>query len=162
MVQIIKEYVLDVLHWWWVIVIGIAGGIGGCVLKIWPEFPIPQWVWISLPVLGLIIAQFLAYKKLWIKLEKNWIRAYMVKYWNLPPVPSFMSGLVLNYSPGMLVSKNMQLITPSVQFWKKLLPSEKDRLLQLVEWLGQDPRNYEASIKAMSPPSGASMRLHRK
>jgi len=166
MSQIIKEYICAVFHWWWIIVIGIAGGIGGYVLKIWPEFPISRWVWISLPVLGLIIAQFLAYKELWIKYDRlkksNWIDAYKREHGKLPPVPSFMSDLVLNYSLGMLVSKNMQLINPSAQFWKKLRVSDKEKLLQLVEWLGQDPRDYEASIKMMSPPGGTSMRLHRK
>jgi hypothetical protein len=75
---IIEEYICDVLRWWWVIVIGIVGGIGSYILKIWPG--IPQWVWISLPVLGLIIAQFLAYKKLWVKYDElkpsNWISVY--------------------------------------------------------------------------------------
>jgi hypothetical protein len=164
--QIIKEYIRDVFHWWWVIVIGIVGGGGSYILKIWPGFPISRWVWIGLPVLGLIVAQFLAYKKLWVKYDelkpRSWISTYEREHGKLPPIPGFMSGVVSNYSPGMLVSKNIQLITPSAQFWKEPLPSEKKQLLELVEWLGQDPRDYEAMIKKMSPPGGTNMRLHRK
>jgi hypothetical protein len=159
--ELIWEYIVAVATRWWAMVSSVIGIIG-LIIDLKQGFDPTIWIWIGIIAIPLFIAQFLAYKKLWIKLEKSWIRAYMVKYWNLPPVPSFMSGLVLNYSPGMLVSKNMQLITPSAQFWKKLLPSEKDSLLQLVEWLGQDPRNYKASIKAMSPPGGTSIRLHRK
>lgn len=163
---IIKEYICDVLHWWWVIVIGIVGGISSYILKIWPGFPIPRWLWMGLPVLGLIIAQFLAYKKLWVKYDKlklsNWISAYEKKHGKLPTIPSFMSGLVLNYSPGMIVSKNIQLIIPSAQFWNKLDPSQQDQLLQLAEWLGQDQRDYLARIKRMSPPGKPSMRLLRR
>jgi hypothetical protein len=92
----------------------------------------------------------------------NWIDAYKIQHGELPIVPSFMSGLVLNYSPEMVVSKNIQLVNPSAQFWRKLHPSQKKKLLQLVEWLGQDSRDYEANIKMMSPPGGASIRLHRK
>jgi hypothetical protein len=164
--QIIKKYICDVFRWWWVIVIGIVGGGISYVLKICPGFSISRWVWIGLPILGLIIAQFLAYKKLWVKYDElkssNWINAYEKRYGKLPPVPSFMSGVVSNYFPGMVVSKNVQLITPSAQFWQRLKPSQRDQLLELVEWLGQDPRDYLAEIENMSPPRGSSMRLHRK
>jgi len=166
--RIIIDYICGVLHWWWVIVIGIGGGVGSYILLIRPGFPIPSWLWISLPILGLIIAQFLAYKGLWVKYDElrpnNWIETYKRNYRKLPPIPSFMSDLVLNYSPGMIVSRNIQLITPSAQFWNKLKldPSQQDQLLELAEWLGQDRRDYLARMKRMAPPGKSNMRLHRK
>ena len=166
--QIIKEYIRAVFHWLWIIVIGIGCGVGGYILRIWPGFPISRWIWISLPVLGLIIAQFLAYKELWVKYDElrpnNWIETYKKHHRKLPPIPSFMSVLVLNYSPGMIVSRNIQLITPSAQFWKELEmhPSQQDQLLELAEWLGQDRRDYVARIKMMAPPGKSNMRLRPK
>ena len=161
----IKQYVVAVAKRWWAIASGVIGIIG-LVIDLRKGFDLTVWIWIFVIVLPLFIAQFLAYKELWVKYDKlkqsNWINAYEREYRRLPPIPNFMSGLVLNYSPGMLVSKNMQLITPSASFWKTLGPSNKDKLLQLIEWLGQDPRDYEASIQMMSPPGGTGTRLHKK
>jgi hypothetical protein len=70
----------------------------------------------------------------------------------------------LNYSPGMIVSRNIQLITPSAQFWKELEthPSQQDQLLELAEWLGRDRRDYLARMKRMAPPVKSNMRLRPK
>src|SRR4030043_140158 len=130
------------------------------------SYEVPQWAIWTLFSLGWAIAITLTYHDLRmqkINLEKppNWIEAYKKTHRKLPPIQSFMSGEVSNYSSGMVVSKNIQLITPSAQFWKERLPSEKKQLLELVEWLGQDSRDYEAMIKKMSPHTGTSMRLHR-
>src|SRR4030042_340784 len=120
----------------------------------WQGFDVPVWIWVVIIIVPLFIAQFLAHRQLWVELEKqkqsNWISAHEMERGELPPVPSFMSDVVSNYSPGMLVSKNIQLITPSAHFWEKRRPSEKKQLLELAEWLGQDPRDYEARIKEMS------------
>jgi len=131
------------------------------------SYEIPQWAIWTLFSLGWAIAITLTYHDLRmqkIKLEKppNWIEAHKKKHRKLPPIPSFMRDVILGYSPGMVVSKNIQLITPSVQFWNKLRPSEQDKLLELVEWLGQDRRDYLERMKMMSPPGKPSMRLLRK
>jgi hypothetical protein len=114
----------------------------------------------------LFIAQFLAYKELWVKYDKfkqsNWINAYEREYRKSPPIPNFMSDVVSDYFPGMVVSKNIKLINPSAHFWGKLSPNQREQLLDLAEWSGQDRRDYEAKIKMMLPPRRTSIRLHRK
>jgi len=161
----IKQYAVAVAKRWWAMASG-AIGIIGLVIDLRKGFDLTVWIWISVIVLPLFIAQFLAYKELWVKYDKlkqsNWINAYEKEYRRLPPIPNFMSDIVSDYSPGMVISKNIKLINPSAHFWGKRSPSEREQLLDLVEWLGQDPRDYEARIKTMSPPSGTSMRLHRK
>ena len=84
----------------------------------------------------------------------NWIDTYIRENGKLPQVPEYLEVVVMNYSPGMLVSKEVQLRTPSVQFWNKLLPSQREKLLGLVKWLGQYPRDYEEKIHRGAPPGG--------
>ena len=159
----IKQYAVAVAKRWWAMAFGFIGIIG-LFIDLRKGFDLTVWIWISVIVVPLFIAQFLAYQQLWFKLEQpsNWISAYERKHGKLPPIPSFVSGLVLNYSPGMIVSRNIQLITPSAQFWNKLDPSQQDQLLELAEWLGQDRRDYLARMKRMAPPGKSSMRLLRR
>jgi len=84
----------------------------------------------------------------------NWIDDYHTRWGKLPQVPDYLEDVVMGYYPGMLVSKEVQLLTPSVQFWARLLPSQRDQLLELVKWLGQDPRDYEEEIRRRAPPRG--------
>jgi hypothetical protein len=60
----IQKYIGGVLHWWWVMVIGFFGGGIAHALNIWPGLKIPVWVWPVAVVLGIFVAQFLAYHKL--------------------------------------------------------------------------------------------------
>ena len=84
----------------------------------------------------------------------NWIDAYKNRSGGkFPSIPEFLNGVVVGYFPGMPVSKDVQLLTPSVQFWARLLPSQRDQLLELVKWLGQDPRDYLEQMKKMLPKS---------
>lgn len=84
----------------------------------------------------------------------NWISEYERQHVDLPPIPEFLACLVLNYKAGDKVSKEMKLIPPGMQFLRGLLPSQENKLLQLVEWLGQDPEDYdyEVIIRRMGPP----------
>ena len=57
-----KEYIGSVGHWWWVIVVGFGGGGIGYALNMLPDVVIPIWVWVGFTILGIIFAQFLAYR----------------------------------------------------------------------------------------------------
>jgi hypothetical protein len=130
------------------------------------SYDVPQWaVWVLFAA-GWVVAILLSYHELRMQkvaLEKppNWIEKYRNRYRKLPPLPDYLRPVVPSYSPGEPISKNMELITPSAQFWNRLLPSQQDELLELVEWLGQDRRDYLAHMRMMLPPGGSkSIHLH--
>jgi len=123
------------------------------------NYDIPQWAIWTLFTIGLMIAIILTYHELRMQktaLEKpiNWIDAHKRQHGKFPPVPDYLLPVVQNYSAGKPVSKEIQLITPSMQFWANLMPSEREKLLGLVEWLGIDPQDYEEKIKRHAPPGG--------
>ena len=113
-------------------------------------------------IVGLLIAQFLAFHELRKKQAKppeNWIDAYKAQHGEFPPIPEYLLPVVTHYSPGKPVSKNMEVIRASGEFWNRLLPSQKDKLMELVEWLGEDPRDYETQVLKMLPrksPNGTA------
>ena len=90
-----------------------------------------------------------------VTLEKpiNWIDAYKKRYGKMLPVPDFLQPVLLNCSAGQPVSKDIKLRPMSGQFWNGLLPSQKDKLSELVGWLGQDPRDYVETMRRMLPKS---------
>jgi len=92
----------------------------------------------------------------------NWIDDWEKQYGELPPIPDFMARLVEDYLPGARVSKGMKLkeAPPSAQFWNhELLHSQRDKVLQLVEWLGQNREDYQEMIKRYIPGSPPSIRV---
>lgn len=92
----------------------------------------------------------------------NWIERDRATTGELPLVPHWLAPLVLNYQPGARVATGMKLLTPSAQFWANLLPSQKDKLLELVEWLGESPEDYLWKIEQGRPPGGrGGLRLVR-
>ena len=107
----------------------------------------PYMFWILL-LFGLFMASFLTYyhdiKD--IKINQSGL--------SKPKIEDFMIPLIVNYVHGMKVSKDIQLRVPSAQLWnKKLSPSQRDKILNLVKWLGQDPRDYVDNISKSSPSS---------
>ena len=68
MVKSCKEYVIAVLRWWWIMVIGIVVPITDYIFQLSEKVSvIPSWVWWAMGILGLTIAQFLAFHKMRIK-----------------------------------------------------------------------------------------------
>jgi hypothetical protein len=120
------------------------------------SYEVPQWtIWVLFAA-GWAVAILLSYHELRmqkIALEKspNWIDAYKIRHGSYPPLPDYLLPVVIKYSPGEPVSKDIELITASAQFWNRLLPSQQDELRELAEWLGQDPRDYEAQVLRMLP-----------
>jgi hypothetical protein len=83
----------------------------------------------------------------------NWIDNYMAEHGDLPIIPDWLVPLVEGYSAGDRISKTMKskLTFPGVQTWTNLLPSQKEDLLQLWEWLGGDRRDYLEQLKRLHP-----------
>ena len=121
------------------------------------NYDVPLWAIWTLFTIGWMIAIVLTYHELRMQkvaLEKpiNWIDAHKKKHRKLPQVPDHLEDVVVGYYPGMLVSKEIELVIPSVQFWNRLLPSQKDQFLELAKWLGYDPRDYIAEMERRAPP----------
>ena len=143
--------------------VGFGSGITGIILNIWRWLVVPIWLWVVIMIVGLVIAQFLAFHELRGKQAKppeNWIDAHKAKTGKLPPLPAYLLPVVEeeSYSPGEPMSKNIKVKIASGQFWNRLPPSQREELLQLVEWLGQDRRDYIAKMESMFPkkaPKGA-------
>jgi len=120
------------------------------------NYTAPSYMFWILLFIGYLIASVLTYHELREqkrKLEKtNWIDNYQKTFHKLPQIPDFMTELIYNYKPDMIVSKNLKWNTPSTQFWNKLLPSQQDQILELWEWQGYDKRDYLKIMERHAPP----------
>jgi hypothetical protein len=127
----------------------------------------PGWAIYLLFLLGLLAASFFTYHELRLKYKANikvtWIEEYKNKYNGLlPPLPDYLVELANNYTKDKPISKSIEMITPSRQFWNNLYPSQQEKLLDLVRWLGIDPRDYISQMEKLSPPKGNSNPLKYK
>ena len=68
-----KEYILSILHWWWVMAIGFFGAIIGVTLDIKQDCNIPIWIWVAIGVISLFVAQLLAFHK--VRMERDSAKA---------------------------------------------------------------------------------------
>lgn len=64
MTKSLREYVVSLGIWGWVVLIDVIGSIVGGYLDISGNVNIPIWVWLSLLLLGLLIAPFIAFHRL--------------------------------------------------------------------------------------------------
>jgi len=168
-----------VFRGWWKLVWGIYVVVGLLAVvraEILPQENIPpimellpSWPWWAWALIGMGILYVATLEGAYRLIQQatfrdNWIDAHKNRFGGrFPPIPEFLNDVVVDYSPGMPVSKDVQLLTPSVQFWARLLPSQRDQLLEMVKWLGQDPRDYEEKIRRGAPPGGSAItQLHRK
>ena len=100
----------------------------------------------------------------------NCIDDHLAKYGELPIIPESVSKVVVNYSPGARVSKNMELSIPSAQWWNGLLPSQREQILQTVDWLYKHKKDwecknredYQAMINRGIPGHPSDLRVHWK
>jgi hypothetical protein len=96
---------------------------------------------------------------------QNWIDQHQARYRKPPKIPERIGVLIENYSSGMRVSKKLKLkkAPPSMQYWQQeLLPNERKKFLELVQWLGHDSEDYEEMIKRSIPGSPSDIRVHWK
>lgn len=84
------------------------------------------------------------------KKPTNWIDDHRLKQGELPLIPDWLAPIVIGYSQGIRVSKEMKL-SHSPPYWDNLKPSQRKQLLQLVEWLGQDKDDYIDMINKYRP-----------
>ncbi len=125
------------------------------IVEFFPRWP--WWVWALIGMGILCVATLEGTYRLiqQATFRDNWIDAYKNRSGGrFPSIPEFLSDVVQDYFAGMPVSKDVQLLTPSIQFWTRLLPSQRDQVLELVKWLGQDPRDFEEKIRRAAPPGG--------
>ena len=74
--------------------------------------------------------------------QSNWIKGYQQKHkGRLPLIPKFMLAVVRDKT-AQRVSKNMELSIPSAQWWNDLLPSQKEQVLQTVDWLCRHNKDW--------------------
>jgi hypothetical protein len=59
----LKEYFTSMGHWGWVVTIDIIGSAIGGYLDISNTAEIPMWIWLTLLLIGLIVAPFLSFYK---------------------------------------------------------------------------------------------------
>ena len=82
----------------------------------------------------------------------NWIVDYQHRHkGQLPPLPEYLLPIAIGYTQGQPISKSTQVRSASAQLWNKLSRSQQKELLQLVEWLGQDPKDYLKRAKSLWP-----------
>ncbi len=90
----------------------------------------------------------------------NWIEDYEKQHGELPFIPEFM--VVVKNCTGTRISEGIEISVPSAQWWNNLLPSQKEQVLQTVDWLCKHKKDwrcknredYLAMIKRCMP--GAS------
>lgn len=124
------------------------------------QYAPPKPLMWSLFGIGLFIAVALTYHELRKRIAlqpKNWIEEYKAKHGELPLLPSYLRPVAEFPPVDKPISKDMEIKVASGQYWNSLSPSQQDRLLELVEWSGQDPRDYIAQMRKMLPktPKGA-------
>ena len=78
-----------------------------------------------------------------IRKRSNWIVDYQHRHeGQLPALPDYLEEAVLGYSSGQPISKSMKVRPVGAQHWNRLSHSQRGELRQLVEWLGQDWKDY--------------------
>jgi hypothetical protein len=78
-----------------------------------------------------------------------------------PPAEDWMFDLLVDYQKGATLTKETKWRLPSLQLWNgKLLPSQKEKWLQFVEWQGKYSRvDFLSLLERTSPPSGINKPL---
>jgi len=96
----------------------------------------------------------------------NWIDDWESQCGELPLVPEFMRPVVRDKA-AKRVSKNIELSIPSLQWWASLLPSQKEQVMQTVDWLSKHNKDwwcksredYLAMVKRLTPGNPSTIRL---
>jgi Ca2+/Na+ antiporter len=115
-----------------------------------------EWPYWMLALLALFFAWWFftfswAYKKWKKELGQNWIERHRLEHGELPELPQYLLEVVENYTAGQPISKDIKVKISSGQLWNRLDPSQRDKLLELVEWTGKDRRDYLAQMERMKP-----------
>ena len=83
--------------------------------------------------------------------SSNWVVSRFETSGELPTVPNSLLPLFRDVKGGDRLPLNVGISIPSAQFWNGLLPSEKQTMLDIVEWYGMPAKDYLWWIAAMTP-----------
>jgi len=82
--------------------------------------------------------------------DGNWIDKGKDKDGKLPSLPEYLNPFVNKYQG--VVSIDMEIIAPSGQQWNQVLTGkQRNELLELVEWVGDDADEYTERMISMWP-----------
>jgi len=130
---------------------------------------LPVWEWWAWLVIALVLLEFATFmvaaqKMRLLQKHDNWIIAHQAKTGKLPPIPKSLRSMVINYTPGKTISKQIELnLRPGHQQWYRLTQNNKDRFLQIMDWLGLDRYDFEQNLEDTRPPGGSPItHLRRK
>ncbi len=73
--------------------------------------------------------------------QANWIGDYEAQHRELPLIPEFMLPVVKD-KMAKRISENMELSIPSLQWWKGLLHTDQEQVLQTVDWLCEHKKDW--------------------
>ena len=76
----------------------------------------------------------------------------------LPRLPKWMLPVTIGYRQGMPITKQIEVIPCSGQYWNELNFRQQGKLLELVEWLGGDADQYVRDFEKMLPNDPAGKR----
>jgi len=83
--------------------------------------------------------------------SSNWVVSYFETTGELPVIPNSLLPMFHYVEVGDKLPLNAVISIPSAQFWNGLLPSERQNMLDIVEWYGMPAEDYLWWIAAMTP-----------
>ena len=83
--------------------------------------------------------------------SSNWVVSYFEIAGELPIVPNSLLPLFRDVKGGDRLPLNVEISIPSAQFWNNLLPTERQTMLDIVEWYGMPAKDYLWIISSMTP-----------
>lgn len=96
----LSEYLRRAVHYWWALVVGVAGGLIGIASAVTGWSP-PTWAWVALLLTGVVVAQFLAFHDLFQERRVQWpppgkgLRAWKAGHvWAGQPAPNVFLWLL--------------------------------------------------------------------
>ena len=76
----------------------------------------------------------------------------------LPKLPKWLLPIINNYVKGTPITKSIEVIPCSGQYWNELNFRQQGKLLELVEWTGGDADQYVRDFEKMYPNDPAGKR----
>jgi len=113
--------------------ISAVSGAIGTIVNIWQGFDIPTWVWIALAILGLFIAQFLAFHKVTVERDElrtrasaSTLQSIVSHVFIIEPLDHWFIDITprLAVQVGFTVSPTMRLESVRLDLMDKSIPSD--------------------------------------
>jgi hypothetical protein len=91
----------------------------------------------------------------------DWISRYYKEKKIYPTLPKSLAEFVENYK-GEPISKNLKLKNPSMQSLRKLAWGDRRKLIGLILFLDNEPKDYLSKAVQHAPPGGDANRLEKE